>query len=251
MKYQQIYKGFFLSRPNRFIAMVDIGGKEEKCHVKNTGRCRELLLPGAEVYLEKNDSGNRKTRYDLVGVKKGNTLINMDSQAPNKAVQEWLTSGGFCQLFPECGASQKDAGNAFCLKPECRYKNSRFDFYMEEAESGFQAFIEVKGVTLEQDGVAEFPDAPTERGIRHIEELADAKKNGYEAFLIFVIQMKGVRLLKPNDRTHKAFGDALRKAKEEGVHILAYDCQITTDSMVIDERVPVAFGLQEEFDETE
>ena len=225
MKYENIITGKFIERPNRFIAMVDIKGKSEKCHVKNTGRCRELLLPGAEVYLEKSSNPDRKTAYDLVGVKKGGILINMDSQAPNKAVKEWLEEEVFFK-------------NVTYLKPECKYGNSRIDFYLE-LEKRRKLFIEVKGVTLEEDGTARFPDAPTERGIKHIRELVQAVKEGYEAYILFVIQMKEILQFEPNDRTHKAFGDALRKAQEQGVKILAYDCVVTEDTMKLDKPVKV------------
>lgn len=223
MKYKNIVTGKFKSRPNRFIAMVEIEGTIEKCHVKNTGRCRELLLPDAEVYLEKSENPDRKTGYDLIGVKKGEVLVNMDSQAPNKAVKEWLEEEAFFK-------------HVTYLKPECKYGNSRIDFYLE-TEEGRKIFIEVKGVTLEEEGVARFPDAPTERGIKHIQELQQAVQEGYEAYILFVIQMKGVARFEPNDRTHKAFGDALRKAAEQGVGILAYDCRITADSMRLDKPV--------------
>lgn len=225
MKYKSIVTGKFKSRPNRFIAMVEIEGTIEKCHVKNTGRCRELLLPDAEVYLEKSGNPDRKTGYDLIGVKKGEVLVNMDSQAPNKAVKEWLEEEAFFK-------------HVTYLKPECKYGNSRIDFYLE-TEEGRKIFIEVKGVTLEEEGVARFPDAPTERGIKHIQELQQAVQEGYEAYILFVIQMKGVARFEPNDRTHKAFGDALRKAAEQGVGILAYDCLITADSMRLDKPVRV------------
>lgn len=225
MQYKNIVTGTFKSRPNRFIAMVEIDGTLEKCHVKNTGRCRELLLPEAEVYLEKSDSTKRRTAYDLIGVKKGEFLINMDSQAPNKAVKEWLEQEVYFR-------------HVTLLKPECKYGNSRIDFYLETAEER-RIFIEVKGVTLEEDGIARFPDAPTERGIKHIRELQQALEEGYETYILFVIQMKGILHFEPNDRTHPAFGDALREAAEHGVNILAYDCLVTEDSMRLDEKVEV------------
>ena len=193
MKYENIVTGKFIERPNRFIALVEMEGKVEKCHVKNTGRCRELLLPGAAVYLEKSDNPNRKTAYDLIGVKKGELLINMDSQAPNKVVKEWLEEEIYFK-------------DITLLKPEYRYGKSRIDFYLETAE-GRRIFIEVKGVTLEEEGIARFPDAPTERGIKHIQELQQAVSEGYEAYILFVIQMKNVFQFEPNDRTHRAFGD--------------------------------------------
>lgn len=227
MIYKNVVTGKFKNRPNRFIAMVEIDGKVETCHVKNTGRCRELLLPEAEVYLEKSDNPNRKTAYDLIGVKKGEVLINMDSQAPNKAVKEWLEKEVYFK-------------NITYLKPECKYGNSRVDFYLETAE-GKKIFIEVKGVTLEEEGIARFPDAPTLRGIKHIKELEQAVMKGYEAYILFVIQMKGIKWFEPNDRTHQAFGDTLREAAKNGVGILAYDCTITKDSMELD--VPIEIRL--------
>lgn len=227
MIYKNVVTGKFKNRPNRFIAMVEIDGKVETCHVKNTGRCQELLLPEAEVYLEKSDNPNRKTAYDLIGVKKGEVLINMDSQAPNKAVKEWLEKEVYFK-------------NITYLKPECKYGNSRVDFYLETAE-GRKIFIEVKGVTLEEEGIARFPDAPTLRGIKHIKELEQAVMKGYEAYILFVIQMKGIKWFEPNDRTHQAFGDTLREAAKNGVGILAYDCTITKDSMELD--VPIEIRL--------
>lgn len=225
MRYETIVTGRFKSRPNRFIAMVEIDGSIQKCHVKNTGRCRELLLPNAEVYLEKSSNPARKTAYDLIGVKKGELLINMDSQAPNRAVKEWLESEVYFK-------------HVTYLKPECKYGNSRIDFYLETEERR-KIFIEVKGVTLEENGIARFPDAPTERGIKHIQELKKAVTEGYEAYILFVIQMKEILQFEPNDRTHKAFGDALREAAAHGVEVLAYDCFITEDSMCLDEAVKV------------
>lgn len=225
MRYENIATGQFKSRPNRFIAMVEIDGKIEKCHVKNTGRCRELLLPDAEVYLEKSGNPQRKTAYDLIGVKKEELLINMDSQAPNKAVKEWLEEEAYFK-------------HVTFIKPECKYGNSRIDFYLE-TEEGRKIFIEVKGVTLEEEGIARFPDAPTERGIKHIQELQQAVAEGYEAYILFVIQMKEIRQFEPNDRTHQAFGDALREAQKHGVSILAYDCVVTRDSMRLDSPVKV------------
>ena len=224
MKYNKIIQRKFIERPNRFIAYVDIDGKIEKCHVKNTGRCKELLIPGVTVYLEEPSNPNRKTKYSLVGVMKGNMLINMDSQAPNKVVKEWL----------ESRLSEK--GITF-IKPEKVYGDSRIDFYYETHSS--KAYMEVKGVTLIDDGIARFPDAPTERGIKHIEHLIELKKLGYETYIMFVIQCKGVRCFEPNDATHKAFGDALRKASKAGVEILAFDCIVTENSLIIDSPVEV------------
>ena len=225
MKYKDIVTGKFQSRPNRFIAMVDIDGKVETCHVKNTGRCKELLLPEAEVYLEKSGNPNRKTAYDLVGVKKGKVLINMDSQAPNQAVKEWLEKEVYFK-------------NITYLKPECKYGNSRVDFYLETADER-KIFIEVKGVTLEEEGVARFPDAPTLRGIKHMKELEQAVQQGYEAYILFVIQMKGIKWFEPNDRTHLEFGDTLRQVAKKGVGVLAYDCSITKESMELDMPIEV------------
>ena len=192
--------------------------------MKNTGRCRELLIPGATVYVQESDNPNRKTKWDLIGVKKGNRMINMDSQITNAVVKEWIEKGN---LF----------ANPSLIKPETTYGQSRFDLYVEEGER--KAFIEVKGVTLEEDGIVRFPDAPTERGVKHVEELCHAVSEGYEAYVIFVIQMDKVSYFTPNERTHKAFGDALRKAKKAGVHILAYDCKVKKDSISLYKEVPV------------
>ena len=226
MKYERIETGKFLERPNRFIAYIEIAGQKEAVHVKNTGRCAELLQPGATVYVQKADNPERKTQWDLIGVKKGKRMINMDSQIPNKVVEEWIRKGN---LFPD----------AALIKPETTYKQSRFDLYLEEGER--KIFIEVKGVTLEQDGVVKFPDAPTERGVKHLNELCEAVKDGYEAYVFFVIQMKGVKYFTPNMKTHAAFGEALRNVQEQGVHILAYDCKVTKDSIEIGQEVPVIF----------
>ncbi len=229
MKYTQITEGRFLSRPNRFIAYVDMGGRTEKVHVKNTGRCRELLVEDAVVYLEKGVSPGRSTGYDLVAVKKGDRMINMDSNAPNKAVGEWLLKK---ELFP----SLKN------IRAEKTYKTSRFDFYVETEED--KIFLEVKGVTLEREGGAYFPDAPSGRAVKHVEELAEAVKEGYKAYVLFVIQMKGVDFFAPNAETHPAFAEALVSARKAGVEILAYDCMVTEESMEIGNPVPVR--LQEE-----
>ena len=226
MKYERIETGKFIERPNRFIAYVEIAGQKETVHVKNTGRCAELLQPGATVYVQKADNSERKTQWDLIGVKKGKRMINMDSQIPNKVVEEWIRKGN---LFP----------HATLIRPETTYKQSRFDLYVEEGER--KIFIEVKGVTLEIDGVVKFPDAPTERGVKHIKELCEALEDGYEAYVFFVIQMKGVKYFTPNMVTHAAFGDALRNAQEQGVRILAYDCKVGKDSIEIHKEVPVVF----------
>ena len=224
MRYGKVVSGRFLSRPNRFIAYVEIDGKEEVCHVKNTGRCRELLVEGATVYLEVSDNPSRKTKYDLIAVEKGSLLINMDSQAPNKVVGEWIQE-------------QEPFGKVKLLKPECKYGNSRFDFYLETATD--KMFIEVKGVTLEEEGIVRFPDAPTERGIKHLEELVACTKAGYKAAVIFVVQMEGMRHFEPNYKTHPAFGEALKRAQTEGVEVLAYECCVTPDSLAITKAIPV------------
>ncbi len=224
MKYEHIQKGEFLSRPNRFIARVLVDGKEETVHVKNTGRCRELLTDIAEVFLSLSSNPQRKTKYDLVAVRKGDKLINMDSQIPNDVAEEWLKKGS---LFSE---------NAV-IKREVTYGKSRFDFYIEDGEE--KIFLEVKGVTLENEGVAMFPDAPTERGVKHINELSSALEKGYKGYILFVIQMKDVVLFKPNDATHKAFGDALREAEKSGVKIIAMNCRVTENSIEILEEIEV------------
>ncbi|MBR6825873.1 MAG: DNA/RNA nuclease SfsA [Oscillospiraceae bacterium] len=222
MKYSKVIPGTFLSRPNRFIAHVLIDGKEEIVHVKNTGRCRELLLPGATVYLYcAPEDSPRKTKYDLIAVKKGDRLINMDSQAPNAVAEEWL---------------RKQYPNAD-IRREVFYGASRFDFRIIEGEK--TTFLEVKGVTLEKENIAMFPDAPTERGLKHIKELISCKKQGYEAAVLFVIKMKEIRAFRPNDLTHPAFGDALRAAQAAGVRILAMDCIVTPDSLTIDSPVKI------------
>lgn len=222
MKYGTVLKGRFLDRPNRFIAHVEVAGETVTAHVKNTGRCKELLLPGAEVFLEKAVNPARKTPYDLIGVKKGGLLINMDSQAPNKVFAEAAE-----RLFP----------GVTLLKPETFFEDSRFDFYLEAGER--KAFIEVKGVTLEEEGVARFPDAPTERGVKHLKGLVRAAEKGYEAYVFFIIQMKNVHRFEPNDRTHPQFGDALREAARRGVEVRALDCLVTPDTLRADAPVPV------------
>ena len=216
-------KGKFLRRPNRFVAHVELEGREEIVHVKNTGRCRELLQPGAEVWCQISDNPNRKTKYDLITVKKGNYLVNMDSQAPNAAVKEWLQKGGLGPLEE--------------LRPEQKFGDSRFDFFLRRNGKGM--YMEVKGVTLEEDGVCRFPDAPTDRGAKHLRELISAKAQGFDAAVVFVIQMKPVKYLCPNDQTDPAFGKALREAHAAGVEILAVDCEITESTMTISSFVPV------------
>ena len=233
MKYKHIIKGRFLERPNRFIARVEIGDRQdgeskvETVHVKNTGRCRELLQKGTIVYLEKSDNPSRSTAYDLVAVEKGERLVNMDSQAPNRAVEEWLRNGGF-------------STDVTLVKPEARYGNSRFDFYLEAG--GERIFMEVKGVTLEEEGVVRFPDAPSERAVKHVEELIAAKQEGYRVFVLFVIQMENVLYFTPNRDTHPEFADALCEAARAGVEILAYDCLVKPDSMTVNRPVPIAIS---------
>lgn len=236
MKYTQIVPGRFEKRLNRFAALVELDGRMENCHVKNTGRCQELLVPGAEVWLEKSNNPNRKTAWDLITVRKGETLINMDSQAPNRAVGEWLEQGQ--------NMRQKRENIPFSdityIKPECRYGSSRIDFYLEAGQDEKRKiFIEVKGVTLEEEGIARFPDAPTERGIKHMLELERAVREGYESYILFVIQMKGIRYFEPNDRTHPAFGETLRQVRKSGVGVLAWDCQVTEDEIRLDEPVEI------------
>ena len=227
MNYKNTIRGIFKDRPNRFIAHVQIGDQLETVHVKNTGRCRELLVPETEVILEKSDNPARKTKYDLICVNKAGRWINMDSQAPNKAAEEWVAAGN---LFPE----------KVTVRREKTYGNSRFDLYVESEER--KAFIEVKGVTLEENDIVRFPDAPTERGIKHLHELMKAASDGYEAYLLLVIQMKGVDRFEPNWETHREFGETLQEAKKAGVHILAYDCLVEPDRMEIQDPVPVCLA---------
>ncbi|MBR5218978.1 MAG: DNA/RNA nuclease SfsA [Clostridia bacterium] len=219
MKYERIYEGRFISRPNRFIANIEIDGKEQVCHVKNTGRCRELFIPDAKVFVQKADNPERKTAYDLISVYKGDALINVDSQVPNKVFAEWVMTSKY---FGE---------NVF-IKPECKYKNSRFDFYIEAGQR--KIFVEVKGVTLENDGVVSFPDAPTERGVKHLCELMDACDEGYEAYVFFIIQMKECKYFTPNREKHPEFADAVKKAADRGVIIKALNCNVTRDSICAD-----------------
>lgn len=231
MEYLKIVKGKFIDRPNRFIAGVEIDGKKDRAHVKNTGRLRELLLPGAYVYLEDHEGrmGNRKMRYSLIGVEKDGVLINIDSQAPNQVVKEALKEG-YLKL--------PGMGRTGLIKGEKVYGDSRLDFYLED-EDEKKGFIEVKGVTLEEEGIARFPDAPTERGIKHVKELIRAAEEGYQAYILFVIQMKGISCFMPNDKTHPAFGEALKKAQEKGVRLLAYDCLVAENSLQLADSLPV------------
>ena len=223
MHYENMVPGTFLVRPNRFIAQVEIDGEEQTVHVKNTGRCKELLPAGAKVWCQQWDNPNRKTKYDLIFVQKGNRIICMDSQAPNAAAREWLLAGGLGQLSD--------------LKAEYTQGDSRFDFSF--LKDGRRCFLEVKGVTLEHDGVCAFPDAPTERGVKHLRGLAKLAGEGYGAFVLFVLQMRDVKYMHPNDATDPAFGNALREAKRQGVQVLAVQCHVTADSMTIDTPVEV------------
>ena len=223
MRYEKMVEGIFLRRPNRFIAHIEIDGQEEICHVKNTGRCRELLVPGCKVWCLDALSPSRKTRYDLIAVQKGDRLINMDSQAPNAAVKEWLMAGVLGEITD--------------LKPESKWGDSRFDFsFMKD---GKRCFLEVKGVTLETDGICAFPDAPTVRGAKHLRELTALAEQGYGAYVLFVIQMTDVKYLHPNDATDPDFGKALRQAAAAGVQVLAVDCQVTPETMTIGTQVNV------------
>lgn len=224
MRYEHVIQGRFLARPNRFIAHVETEEGVQICHVKNTGRCRELLVPGATVYLEPGRTPGRKTPFDLIAVEKGNLLINMDAQAPNRVFEEWAAAGGFS---PEVTA----------VRREVRWGDSRLDFCLETAHGPH--LVEVKGVTLENGGSVRFPDAPTERGVKHILELVRAVEEGLDATLFFVVQIENIHSVTPNDETHPAFGEALRFAASQGVNVCAYDCLVTPDSIAIRRPVPV------------
>ena len=248
MVYSKVREGIFRSRPNRFVAEVELDGASElfaskktspsgnpdlsfgltveKCHVKNTGRCKELLVDGAKVYVSKADNPNRSTKYDLIAVHKGGLLINMDSQAPNTAFGEYLRNGKFLEI-----------GRVSQVKAEAKYGASRFDFYAETDKT--KAFIEVKGVTLEENGIAMFPDAPTERGIKHLNELAACIKDGFRAYVVFVMQMEGISRFTPNYKTHAAFGVTLAKVMGLGVKAFAFDCKVTPESMEINRQVQI------------
>ena len=223
MNYDNMIQGIFRSRPNRFIAHIEIDGAVEICHVKNTGRCRELLIPGCTVWCQRSDNPSRKTKFDLIAVQKGERLINMDSQAPNRAAGEWLSAGGLGEISD--------------LRPEVRHGDSRYDFSF--VKDGRQCFLEVKGCTLEQGGVCAFPDAPTERGAKHLRGLTELAKSGFGAYVLFVVQMTDVKYIHPNDATDPAFGTALREAAAAGVQVLAVDCHITPESMTIRDFVAV------------
>ncbi len=213
MTYSRIKTGIFRARPNRFIALVEVDGVDTVCHVKNTGRCKELLVPGCTVVLEAASTPNRKTPYDVIAVYKGDRLINMDSQAPNRVAEEYLQ-----QRFPHA-----------VIRREVTYGDSRFDFWMQKGEKEW--FVEVKGCTLEVDNVGYFPDAPTDRGVKHLRHLTQAVQEGYKAAVLFVIQMEGIAAIRPNDVTHPAFGEALRQAAETGVEIWAVDCAVTPSTL--------------------
>jgi len=224
MKYENIISGHFIERPNRFIARFELDGKEQICHVKNTGRCKELLTPKAKIYLQRSSNPHRKTAYDLIAVKKGQRLINMDSAAPNKVFGEFLAGGGL-GFVPDY------------IRAEYVHGDSRFDFYFEHGDR--RCLAEVKGVTLEEDGVVRFPDAPTERGIKHLSGLQSAVEEGFECYAVFIIQMEDAKYFEPNRRTHPAFAQALEKAAEAGVRVLAYDCRVEPDSLEIKSPVEV------------
>ena len=236
MQYKHIHKAVFLDRPNRFIAHVMLDGKNETVHVKNTGRCKELLVPGATIYLEESDNPARKTKYDLIAVEKvvnaqEPLLINMDSQAPNKVATEWISNNN--AYFP----------NLTLLKPEYTLGDSRFDFYAEYEDHTacpHKSLIEVKGCTLEKDGVALFPDAPTLRGLKHVRELSTLSKNGeYECMVLIIVQMKGCKFFTPNRETHPDFADALKEAKAAGVKIIAVECEVTPDTLLAKDEIEV------------
>ena len=228
MTYPNIHPGIFVKRPNRFIAHVEVNGAVEICHVKNTGRCRELLVPGAKVWLVESDNPARKTRFDLVAVEKargdGTLLVNMDSQAPNHIFREWTEEGNFRPGLK-------------ILRGETTFGNSRFDYYWEDSEK--RGFVEIKGVTLEHDGVVRVPDAPTERGVKHLEELMAANAAGYESAVCFIVQMEGMKHLEPNDATHPAFGDALRKCAAAGVEVFALECETAPGYVKAVREIPV------------
>lgn len=224
MIYNNIKLGEFISRPNRFIANIKIDGREEVCHVKNTGRCRELLLPGSTVFVQEAANPDRKTKYDLIAVYKNDILINMDSQAPNKVFGEWAENSGYF-------------GAPSLIRPECRYKNSRFDYYIETGNR--KIFAEVKGVTLEENGIVLFPDAPTERGVKHLRELCDCAAAGYEAHVFFIAQLEQAALFRPNRKTHPEFADALLYASRSGVQVSCLSCKVTPETLTADKFVKI------------
>ena len=224
MIYKNIRQARFIDRPNRFIANIEIDGRKEICHVKNTGRCKELLIPGVTIFVQEFDNTSRKTRYDLIGILKGDRFVNIDSQVPNKVFAEWISKGN---LFKDITL----------LKPEAKFKTSRFDFYIETINE--KIFIEIKGVTLEDNNVVLFPDAPTERGVKHIQELMECVSEGYKAYIVFVIQLRDVDYFTPNAGTHKEFATAIKAAGEKGVNVLAYDCNVGKDFIEISKSVEV------------
>ena len=227
MIYEAIYSATFLERPNRFLAYVLLDGSQVICHVKNTGRCQELLVPGCQVFIQHCPSPFRKTEYDLIAVKKGRRVINMDSSAPNIVFGEWLRSGGL-------GFIPDD------IRPEYRYKDSRFDFFF--VHNAHSCLAEVKGVTLEDAGIVRFPDAPTERGIKHLHGLTQAVREGWEAWAVFIVQMEDVYRLEPNWKTHAAFGKALCQARDAGVRLMALDCHVEPDCLTVRSPVPLFLG---------
>lgn len=236
MQYHQVIEARFIRRLNRFIAEVEVNGQVEKVHVKNTGRCKELFIEGVRVFLEPAKNPDRKTKYSLVALFKGDLLINIDSQIPNGVAKESFAQNPYIrEMF----------GDVTFLKPEVTYGKSRFDLYYENDNTGKKGFIEVKGVTLEENGISRFPDAPTTRGVKHINELVASLGEGYESYILFVVQMKQVELFQPNDRTDPDFGDALRNAKEKGVGILCFDSIITPDSIILDQPIPVDLDKKE------
>ena len=222
MRYDSIREAVFVSRKNRFVALIEVDGKEVLCHVKNTGRLRELLVARATVYVQEHNDEQRKTKYSLIAVKKGNTVVNIDSQAPNKVFYEWVRDGNFCE-------------NVTLVKPETVYGNSRFDCYIEAEDR--KIFVEAKGVTLEKNGIALFPDAPTERGVKHLRELCECVKDGYEAYIVFVVQMKGVHCFMPNEDTHLQFAETLRECEKNGVNVLCVDCDVTPSTLEISQKI--------------
>lgn len=224
MEYPNMEPGRFIARPNRFMARVELESGEQVCHVKNTGRCKELLVPGAEVWVQRASNAARRTAYDLISVRKGDRLINMDSNAPNRVFGDWARAGHFIPDLTLC-------------RGEVTHGDSRFDFYMETAHK--RLFVEVKGVTLEEDGVVRFPDAPTARGVKHLHGLMACVKEGYEAWAVFVVQMSGVSHFEPNRRTHAEFADAMIAAQAAGVHLLAMDCEVTETRLAIRQPVPI------------
>lgn len=226
MKYNNIYEGVFINRPNRFVANVLINGNMEMVHVKNTGRCKEILVQGTKVYLEKSNNPHRKTKYSIVSAYKGNKLINIDSQVPNDVVFESINSGKI-DMFKDIVS----------LKREVSYGNSRFDLFFERENK--KGFIEIKGVTLEVDSLSLFPDAPTERGKKHVDEMVKAVQEGYEGYIFFLIQMDDINFFTPNINMDKNFSESLLTAKKSGVKILAYNSIVTKDEIVLDKQVKV------------